>query len=358
MSQSYLYGKSNLPPYHDKKTGKKKQCVCYYADDCDLWRDAMHVCIPGRGAEGQPKILLVGEAPGNQEDKQNKPFVGPAGKVLTQALQDAEISSDEIRITNLIRCIPRKGRSVRPPTEDEIKVCSEYLLDEIEKFKPHIIVPMGNTAANFLMGVGKISQRRGRFAKIEVRGTEYPAMATWHPAYVVRNRAAMGDLTQDLRKAYRKAIGARDPEEFLKLRTITTLEGFVEWVTETVRKAKAGGVEHLAVDLETSGPSRKIAFDAYHPESYIMGICLARDHKHGVFIALEHRGNEDAGIKPFKMKGYDPLAIKGLLRKLFAACNVVTHNGKFDIRFMTAKYGVWPKVLYFDTKLSCYSLVA
>lgn len=354
----YLYDKSNLPPYKNA-AGKLVQKRCYYSDECGLWRTATHVCVPCRGQEKRPKLMLVGEAPGNQEDRANQPFVGPAGQTLTDALEEANIPPEDILITNLVRCIPRSGRSVRAPTEDEIEVCSRYLNSEIDRSRPVIIVPMGNTAADWFLGKGKISQRRGRvYEQIQVGDRQAPAtiMPTWHPAYVIRNRAAMEDLVGDLRNAYRRAVGARNPEEFLKIETITSLERFAEWVDETVKLAEAGRLDRLAVDLETSGPTRAIALNAYHPDSYIVGVCLARDEKHGVFVALEHRGHEGDGIPSYQMEGYDKLAISGLLDRLFSACRVVTHNGKFDVRFITAKYDVWPSELHYDTKLACYLL--
>ena len=360
LTSRYKYGRTNLPPFKDPKTGKKKSCLCYFSGQCDLWKQATHVCVQGRGNETNPKLMLIGEAPGGKEDQYNKPFVGPAGDCLTEALTDAEVPSADIFITNLVRCIPRaEGHGTRAPTQEEISVCSAYLVKEIERVKPDIIVPMGNTATDFLLGEGKISQRRSRTFEASVNGSKYTVMPTWHPAYITRNRAALEDLTNDLRKAYRKSVGALDSEQLIKTRMITDLNKFRKWVNKTVRLSKAGVVERVSYDLETSGPLRVHAFDAYHPDSYIIGICLARDEREGVFFAIEHRGCQDPKCKcggniPAWNPGHDKTAIKALLKKLFKYCRIVTHNGKFDIRFTTAKFGVYPKALRFDTKYACY----
>ena len=140
---------------------------------------------------GDPKapLMFIGEAPGADEDEQGEPFVGKAGQLLTKIIQAMEFSRDTVFIANILKCRPdTPGQSAgnRKPTPEEMNTCLPYLLAQIEIIKPRVIVALGATAVEGLLGktLG-ISKLRGHFQ--EFHGT--PLMPTYHPAYLLRNQS-------------------------------------------------------------------------------------------------------------------------------------------------------------------------
>ena len=145
---------------------------------------------------GNPKaeLLFVGEGPGHDEDIQGIPFVGRAGKLLTQMIEAMGLRRDDVYIANVVKCRPPENRT---PERDEVATCSPFLLRQIEVIHPKAIVCLGNCAAQSLLGTNKsISSYRGEW--IDFRGIQL--LATYHPAYLLRNPNAKGDVWKDLQK--------------------------------------------------------------------------------------------------------------------------------------------------------------
>lgn len=160
---------------------------------------------------GDPKasLMFVGEAPGADEDEQGEPFVGKAGQLLTKIINAMEFSRDTVFIANILKCRPdTPGESAgnRKPTPEEMNTCLPYLLAQIEIIKPKVIVALGATAVEGLLGktLG-ITKLRGHFK--DFHGT--PLMPTYHPAYLLRNqsmaikREVWEDMLQVLEKLER-----------------------------------------------------------------------------------------------------------------------------------------------------------
>jgi len=125
--------------------------------------------------------MFVGEAPGRDEDRQGRPFVGRAGQLLTKIIEAMGFKRQDVYIANVVKCRPPENRTPRP---DEVKACSPYLLRQIELINPRVIVALGKIAAEFLLQTDKsISDLRGHFGQFE----GIPVMPTFHPAYLVRN---------------------------------------------------------------------------------------------------------------------------------------------------------------------------
>jgi len=146
--------------------------------------------------DGHPsaKLLFVGEGPGRDEDAQGLPFVGRAGKLLTQMIEAMGLQRQDVYIGNVVKCRPPENR---PPEKDEVALCSPFLLRQIDVIRPQVIVALGATAARALLQTDRgISEFRGQWQ--EFRGTKF--MATYHPAYLLRNPAAKGDVWKDLQK--------------------------------------------------------------------------------------------------------------------------------------------------------------
>ncbi len=138
-------------------------------------------------------IMLIGEAPGEQEDKQGLPFIGKSGNLLTKTLETVGIGRAEIFITSIVKCRPPKNRA---PLPLEVKTCKELLLiKQIEIIKPKIICTLGAVALEGLLGRPvKITRERGLVGAV-FGATLIP---TVHPAYVLRNPAALTFLIEDL----------------------------------------------------------------------------------------------------------------------------------------------------------------
>ena len=135
------------------------------------------------------QLMFVGEAPGADEDEQGEPFVGKAGQLLTKIIQAAGLSRSDVYIANILKCRPdTPGQSAgnRKPTPAEMQTCIPYLHEQIDLIRPKVIVALGATAVEGLLGktVG-ITKLRGTWKTY--RGT--PMMPTYHPAYLLRNQA-------------------------------------------------------------------------------------------------------------------------------------------------------------------------
>ena len=135
-----------------------------------------------------PDVVLVGEQPGNDEDLSGKPFVGPAGRVLRQALQDAGIALDRIYVTNVVKHFkwePRGKRRIHQrPNAREIDACGPWLAAELEVVRPQVLVALGATAAQALIGPSfRVTKQRGEV--FESALAPY-LMATVHPSSILR----------------------------------------------------------------------------------------------------------------------------------------------------------------------------
>jgi uracil-DNA glycosylase family 4 len=135
------------------------------------------------------RLMFIGEAPGADEDEQGEPFVGRAGELLTKIIQTMGLSRSTVYIANILKCrpdTPGQASGNRKPTLDEMKTCIPYLHEQIDLIRPEVIVALGGTAVEGLLGkMTGITKLRGNWHTY--RGT--PLMPTYHPAYVLRNQA-------------------------------------------------------------------------------------------------------------------------------------------------------------------------
>jgi uracil-DNA glycosylase len=139
-------------------------------------------------------LVFVGEGPGRDEDAQGLPFVGRAGKLLTQMIEAMGLQRKDVYICNVVKCRPPENRLPEP---DEIKTCSPFLLRQLDAIDPKVIVCLGACSAQTLLETNRgISHFRGQW--LDFRGRKL--MATYHPAYLLRNPAAKADVWKDLQK--------------------------------------------------------------------------------------------------------------------------------------------------------------
>ncbi len=145
---------------------------------------------------GNPKaeLVFVGEGPGHDEDVQGLPFVGRAGRLLTQIIEAMGLRREDVYICNVIKCRPPENRT---PEKDEIATCSPFLLRQLAAIQPKVIVCLGSVAAQTLLGTNQsISRYRGEW--FDYRGSRL--LSTYHPAYLLRNPNAKGEVWKDLQK--------------------------------------------------------------------------------------------------------------------------------------------------------------
>lgn len=165
---------------------------------CDLWVNATQTVF-GEGSPGA-EVMLVGEQPGDQEDRQGHPFVGPSGKLLDLALDQAGIDRSRIYVTNSVKHfkfipIERGRRLHKKPNAGEIRACNPWLREEIRLLKPKVIVALGATAAQALLGNQfKVTQNRGKPVSSDLAEA---IIATVHPSAVLRARDGDRDQARE-----------------------------------------------------------------------------------------------------------------------------------------------------------------
>ncbi|MCO4053125.1 MAG: uracil-DNA glycosylase [Bosea sp.] len=179
-------------------------------EGCALKATAKNLCF----ADGQPgaRIMLVGEAPGADEDRQGLPFVGVSGQLLDQML--AAIGLDRGQHVYIANIVPWRPPGNRTPTTQEMMVCRPFVLRQIALSAPDILVTLGGPAAQALLGLTGIMASRGKWRSLELDGRTIPALPTLHPAYLLRNPIAKRQAWADLR-ALRRALDALPPREAL-----------------------------------------------------------------------------------------------------------------------------------------------
>jgi DNA polymerase len=164
--------------------------------------------------EGNPHspLVLVGEGPGDTEDKTGRPFVGQAGQVLDRALLDNGLDRTDVYICNIVKCRACDWKNDtafnRPPTPEEVGTCSQWLMPQLRLIAPKVILCIGSPSANTLIKRGiQITKERGVFFDSQLAPK---IIATLHPAYILRQRGARSDggyslLVQDIGEAWMAA---------------------------------------------------------------------------------------------------------------------------------------------------------
>ena len=166
---------------------------------CRLSRGRLNA-VPGEGNPESP-LFLVGEAPGAEEDRQGRPFVGKAGELLTKMLKAINIEREEIFIGNVMKCRPPDNRD---PAADEVAECRRYLMMQIAAIRPKVILTLGRVSTQLLLETPQgILTLRGVQRPFRYHGGEAILLPSLHPAYLLRNAAAKRDAWEDLQTVHR-----------------------------------------------------------------------------------------------------------------------------------------------------------
>ena len=199
----------------------KKECLEIVEKKCNSCRACTlgatrHNVVFSDGNPETAKIVFIGEAPGETEDMEGRPFVGRAGQLLNEFLAEAGISREEdLYIINTVKCRPPENRV---PTDLEKACCSKFLKAQIDIIKPQAIVLCGATALKSFIELDKkttISKIRGKWMTISVDGVDYQAITIFHPSYLLRNHSMEEGsprrlMQQDLAEISFKILGVKN----------------------------------------------------------------------------------------------------------------------------------------------------
>ncbi len=181
----------------------RKRCAAFFTD---LWPAEEKTLVFGEGRDNHPPVMLIGEAPGEQETLQGRPFVGKAGKNLDGFLAAVELNREDIYISNVVkvrptRVSPRGSVSNRPPNREELALFTPFLYEEICLVQPGMIVTLGNVALQALLGKGAaIGEYHGQEISCTVQGQAFRLFPLYHPASIIYNRSLTETYQADLQQ--------------------------------------------------------------------------------------------------------------------------------------------------------------
>ena len=162
-------------------------------EQCDLYK-TRNKTVFGSGPLDS-KIMIIGEAPGKDEDEQGEPFIGRAGKLLDAFLQSINLSREKVFITNTVKCRPPDNRN---PSLDELNKCSSFLTNQINAIKPKVLILLGKVAANNMLEndspISDLRQKRFFIDKYDA-----PVIVFYHPAYILRSPLKKSEVWEDLK---------------------------------------------------------------------------------------------------------------------------------------------------------------
>jgi DNA polymerase-1 len=258
--------------------------------------------------------MLVGEAPGETEDRIGRPFVGDAGQLLINILREYGIARDDVYITNAVKCRPPNNST---PKLKNIDACRDYLIEEIREVQPKIIIGLGNIAMQTLLRMRKpfrMGNSRGGTYNLDDEGlTHIPVIPTYHPAYIKRNEDALNPTLEDFTRALKILSGKeKAPRKALYYAGVATVND-----------------NHVVFDLETGG------LDPFAEDSKIYCIGTSVENRVGYVT--------DWGAPKIKEILENPAILK------------VGHNIKFDIKW-ARQHGVQTKGKIFDTMVAAHML--
>lgn len=296
-----------------------------HCESCPLQEEGKYVPSDWQGNETAP-VVFVGEAPGANEAKKGKPFVGASGQLLDATLAEHGLDRKDAMLTNTVLCRPRGNAT---PDARAARACAPRLWAEIEKADPYYVVALGKTAASAIMGHDvKITQERVGPPK-RVEGKPFKVIPTVHPAACLRNTNLFGAFAGDLKKLTRSATITWEPPKWKAIDNATQARAAI---SQLLQKERA---DILVLDLEV-GQDKDVDFG--HPNTLL---AAGIGYEPGKVVVL----------------GRDALrsnAVRRDLATLFDAKKLVCHNGKYDLGVLHSM-GIGTFPLHADTMLMSYT---
>lgn len=300
---------------------------------CTLHESAEYVCLMGNGPQAA-RLMIVGEAPGAREDESHRAFVGPAGKLLSELLQEVGIDRESAYITNAVKCRPPDNRT---PERKEVKACSTtYLSQEIQQVQPEFVLMLGNSALQAVAGKSGITKHRG--TPFVAQG--YTAFGTFHPAAVLRNPSYRTAVMADLERLARMLKGEASKAPPTATKIVSNAKQ-LRWLINNLSVAST-----ISYDIETYTHDGS-NFEEWHGDrSCIVSISFSWKPGQAAVLLLHHE------MSPWE----DPDRVLQLLKPCLERpdAKYIAHNGKFDARWLAAKGIKVPQT--FDTMLAAHML--
>ena len=294
---------------------------------CLLHQTTSNVCVMGASPGPHPHAMVIGEAPGANEERQGVAFTGESGQLLRQTLKTYGL--ENVYITNAVQCRPPDNKT---PKITEIRACQKWVLREIDAIKPQFILLLGNVPCVSLLGLKGITELRGKPVKRDGI-TYFPA---FHPAYILRNPDMKPIFVNDIRM-FADIVYNRDTEtQCIRPIIVQTAKDF-ERAIRAIQKS-----EWTAFDIETSG------LFPWAPDAYVSSIGIATA-KHEYVFPLQH-----TGTSLYNLKRAQRMRVRRLAR-ILSQTKVIAHNGKFDSLFLRVLFDVNIPI-HFDTMLAHYNL--
>lgn len=303
---------------------------------CKLHKTAEYVCLLGQGPE-PCDIMIVGEAPGRREDASGKPFVGKAGMLLEDMLEEQDLFRDDVFITNAVSCRPPDNRK---PTKGEIKQCNAWLNYQMSKVKPKYVLLLGATAYQSITGKSGVTKARGQ--PFEQDGIVY--LPTLHPAAALYDPTNEPTIRADIR-LFNEIVQAKGVprENKLNWKLVLNWDDFEELLDALV--------DEVSVDLETTclypWQTHNDKGEEHPAHVNSIGFGTAK----GEYIIPTNHLEES----PWKARDIEHMV--DLITERLEQCFVIMQNGKFDCLWMWVHYDVrWHTLLDFDTLMAHYNI--
>ena len=271
--------------------------------------------VRGESANERPKIALIGEAPGREEDESGHPFVGAAGKELDRVLAKAGIHRHNAYLLNVINCRPPENDIASPEGIEAIESCRMGLEEELvalHKLGVRTLVTLGATSTTNIGIDGSIHKVRGSVYNVTIAGCDFWCVPTFHPSYIIRGQwSEEPTMIADVEKAVGIALNGYTPpkEDFLLFPTVRDVEARTRDILRTRPL--------LGVDIETTG------FNYWSSEIFVMALAL---------------NGEEAFSIPFYSKGFVPYwkngdlnVVKNCLADILERCPTMYQNAPFDV---------------------------
>lgn len=329
---------------------------------CPLGALATNICVPGMGPLNAD-LMVIGEAPGGQEDIYNEPFRGPAGKALKGFIKDAGWDLDNVYFANVVKCVPHVDGGLGTPQDEHIVACIDYLWGEIDAVRPKVIVPVGRIATGALLNKWSIGKTRGAvynmdFTLDDNTVIQFPVVPTWHPSYVIRGNLKAGyELVSDLVLA-KSVIDAEsegvDERQGIEFAYVNDFETLIDYVDMLLDLHRSGKLQYglVACDIESDDIFSNKAVDGPKPFSLktnIVSIQFSWADNLAILIPVIRDGsvfNSAIGIKVLRVQ----------LKRIFDEIPIGGQNFTYDYKAIRIKLGLTVKNLVFDTKFSHYML--
>lgn len=263
---------------------------------CPLHKEGCRTnCVPGRGEKGG--VMIVGEAPGETEDLQGKPFVGESGKILDALIADSGMNAYPVFITNVARCRPLNNRT--PKLKAEARVCSDlYLSQEIKAVKPKLIICLGATAMKTMTGAANIWKQLGRRLESNY-APKTPVVVTLHPANLLRPTRPHVSVENALERSFEQAVDMMNG-------VVAEIPRFFE--------------------LETPRRNQPVGFDLEGSHLY--------PERRDFYVTLGSVAWADGAVMTFTHE--DPDYLERYADALCQASHLIVHNGLYDYRALKA----------------------